>query len=225
MQRADWLKEKRHRCEVRMDTLFAADYDQHWGHINPTHRGFMQRFLRLCLPGGTVLDAACGTGKYWPMLLESNLRIYGIDQSSEMLKSAHAKFPDVPIEKLGLQDLRFADAFDGIICVDAMENICPEDWPLIMANFYRALKTGGPFYFTVEIIAEEELRAAVEAARRLNLPVVEGEYVMDEALTQEAGYHYYPPIDQARRWTEDARFTILDEAIGDGYYHFLVRKS
>jgi hypothetical protein len=49
------------------------------------------------------------------------------------------------------------------------------------------------------------------------LPLVEGEYTIG------GGYHYYPLIAQARQWTRDAGFTILDEAEGDGYHHFLVQ--
>ena len=48
MQRPDWLKEKRRRCEERMDTIFAPIYDQDWGsYINDTHRRFLDRFLNL----------------------------------------------------------------------------------------------------------------------------------------------------------------------------------
>jgi hypothetical protein len=71
MDRPAWLREKRRISETRYDTLHAATYDQNWGHINPSHRSFLQRFLDLCPPECTILDAACGTGKYWPLILES----------------------------------------------------------------------------------------------------------------------------------------------------------
>lgn len=62
--RTEWLREKRVRCEERMDTLFAPQYDAHWGHINATHHRMLGQFLDQCPPGGLILDAACGTGKY-----------------------------------------------------------------------------------------------------------------------------------------------------------------
>jgi hypothetical protein len=51
MERSDWLKEKRRVSEVRYDTLHAGSYDQNWGHMYPTHKSFLQRFLVLCQPG------------------------------------------------------------------------------------------------------------------------------------------------------------------------------
>jgi len=81
MNRASWLREKRRLSEFRYDTLHASSYDQNWGHINVSHRSFLQHFLAHCPPNCTILDAACGTGKYWPLILESGRAIVGIDQS------------------------------------------------------------------------------------------------------------------------------------------------
>jgi cyclopropane fatty-acyl-phospholipid synthase-like methyltransferase len=153
------------------------------------------------------------------MILESRRAVHGIDQSQQILLRASAKFPDVPVEKLGLQEIRFVEAFDGIICMDAMEFVFPEDWPRVVENFHRALKPSGHLYFTVELIDEAELRASMEAARANDLPIVEGE------LAHGDGYHYYPKIEQVRVWTEAAQLVILEEAVGDDYHHFLTRKA
>jgi SAM-dependent methyltransferase len=204
--------------EVRMDTLFARDYDEHWGSIDTTHHEMLNRFLNLCLPQGTILDAACGTGKYWSIILASGRSVVGIDQSQQMLLKAQAKHPTVQVAKLGLQEMHFAGAFDGMICVDAMECVFPEDWPLVLANFHRALKIKAHLYFTVEITSEEDLRSAYMAGKQLGLPLVEGEHA------HEGGYHYYPSLEQVRQWTQEAAFDILAEAEEDEYHHFLVRK-
>jgi 2-polyprenyl-3-methyl-5-hydroxy-6-metoxy-1,4-benzoquinol methylase len=219
MDRQAWIKQKRRRSEERMDTLFAPTYDEHWGNYNnDSHRAMLGRFLALCPPAANILDAACGTGKYWPMIFESGRAVRGIDQAQQMLVVASAKFPDVPVEKLGLQEISFAEAFDGIICMDAMEFVFPENWPLVVGNFYRALKPQGHLYFTVELIDEAELRASMDAARAQGLPIVDGEFA------HEDGYHFYPAIEQVRSWVEAAGFAILEEAVGDDYHHFLMRK-
>jgi SAM-dependent methyltransferase len=218
MDRSVWLREKRRMTEVRIDTLFARDYDEHWGSIDSKHREMLNRFLNLCPPHGTILDAACGTGKYWSIILASGRSVVGIDQSQRMLLKAQAKHPTVQVEKLGLQEMHFTGAFDGIICVDAMEYVFPEDWPLVLANFHRALKIKEYLYFTVEITSEEDLRSAYLAGKQLGLPLVEGEHA------HEGGYHYYPSLEQVRQWTQEAEFDILAEAEEDEYSHFLVRK-
>lgn len=85
------------------------------------------------------------------MLQQAGAQIVGVDQSGGMLRQASTKFPEVPVQKIGLQELGFADEFDGAICVDAMENVFPEDWPVVLANLIRAVRTGGPVYLTVEL--------------------------------------------------------------------------
>jgi ubiquinone/menaquinone biosynthesis C-methylase UbiE len=152
MNRSDFLNEKRRMTEVRMDTLFAPIYDENWGAvIEPTHQQWFQRFLSLCPPQATVLDAACGTGKYWPIILASGRSIFGIDQSQGMLARATQKFQAVPVTKMGLQEMSYDAAFQGSICMDAMEFVFPEDWPRVLHNFYQALTPQACFYFTVEI--------------------------------------------------------------------------
>jgi ubiquinone/menaquinone biosynthesis C-methylase UbiE len=139
-----------------------------------------------------------------------------------MLERAKTKFPTVEFEKLGLQEMTYQALFDGAICMDAMENVPPEDWTLVLGNFHRALKPRGYFYFTVETIEnadETEIQQAFERAQRAGLPVVYGEYPDEEV------YHYHPTGQQVREWTQQAGFEILKD--GDGeiwYYHILVRK-
>ncbi len=219
MERSTWLKEKRQIVETRYDTLHAGTYDQNWGHIYDTHRLFLQRFLTLCPPGCTILDAACGTGKYWSLILESGRSVAGIDQSQQMVSRAKSKFPDVRTEKMGLQEMDFIEAFDGIICVDAMEFVAPEDWPVILNNFHRALKGNGHLYFTVELIDAQQRAQVYRESLKQGLPVVEGE----DAL--EGSYHYYPALEQVRMWMSQTSFSVIEEGTGDDYHHFLARRA
>src|SRR5580700_9911114 len=78
MDRDQWRRERRLWNEVRMDTIDARHYDEHWGgYINPTHRAMVEHFFDLCPAGSQILDAACGTGKYWPLLLERGFSVTG----------------------------------------------------------------------------------------------------------------------------------------------------
>ncbi len=219
MERAAWLQEKRRLAEERYDTLHAPNYDEQWGQINETHRMMLGHFLTMCHAPGKILDAACGTGKYWPMLNAEGWAIQGIDQSQQMLNKAKEQFPDIPTEKMGLQDIPYTDLFDGIIGIDAMEKVFPEDWQVVLSNFHRALKDHGPLYFTVELASEAAIRQAYQVGEAQGLPIVLGEWA------HEGGYHYYPPIEQVRAWAFAAGFSIIEEATGDGYEHFLVRKQ
>jgi hypothetical protein len=107
--------------------------------------------------------------------------------------------------------------------MDAIENVCPEDWPLVLGNFHRALKAGGCLYFTAETMEnadEAEIRQAFERSRQAGLPVVYGEWPDEDGV-----YHYHPTNQQVKDWTHQAGFEILKEANGEiWYYHILVRK-
>ena len=218
MDRRAWVTERRRIHEHRMDQMFAPIYDEEWGReISQSHQHMVEEFLSLLPPQACILDAACGTGKYWPLLLRDGRSVVGVDQSAGMLERARVKFPCVACRKLGLQELPFAGEFDGITCIDAMENVAPEDWMPVLGNFAAALRSGGTLYLTVEL-APDDLPAVQEAARHAGLPVVDGEYVTE-------WYHYYPSLDQVRQCLRDSGFQILRDAIGDEYAHFISRRQ
>ena len=229
MERSTWLKEKRRISEEQEDTIYAPISDELWGAIPSTHEQFFSRFLDLCPPSGLILDAPCGTGRFWPMILASGRTVFGIDQSRGMLARAQAKFPDVPIEKMGLQEMPYREAFDAAVCMDALEGLPPEDWPLVLRNLQRALKPAGHFYFTVELAAEQDIADAFAEGRKAGLPVVYGEMAQDGGYhadwAQDGYYHYYPKMEQVREWARQAGFHLIDDAPGDEYHHFLAQKD
>ena len=220
VDREAWLRERRRTAEERHDTIHAFTYDDQYGEIGPTHRRFVADLLERCRPGGTVLDAACGTGKYFAMVLDAGRRVVGTDQSTGMLARARARFPGVPLERVGLQELAFDGQFDAVMCIDAMENIPPEDWPRVVANLRRALRPGGHLYLTVEQVDDEELDRELADATARGLPVVRGEESRD-------GYHYYPSREQVGHWMEEGMLVVVaeDYSPGDGYgyLHLLAR--
>jgi cyclopropane fatty-acyl-phospholipid synthase-like methyltransferase len=224
MDRSTWLKEMRDDCEAKYDTRWASQYSEKWGlYSNITHLQFLEELLSLLPQSSTILDAPCGAGRYLPYLLEKKHAVIAIDQSQGMLARAQEKFPEVQFEKIGLQEMNFREVFDGAICIDAMENVSPEDWPGVLSNFHRALKRQGVLYFTAETIEmadENEIKQAYEKALRDGLPVVYGE------CPDEGVYHYHPTNQQVREWVKQAGFEFLKEGNGElWYYHILLRKA
>ena len=100
--RRAFLDERRASSARRYTEVHSEHFDDEWGEVLPTHARFVDRFVGLVPVGGAVLDAACGTGKYWPMLLAAGLAVTGIDQSTGMLAQATAKHPGVPTHRLAL---------------------------------------------------------------------------------------------------------------------------
>ena len=236
MERAEWLQQMRDKVEALYDHLSPGYWSKFGLYPNETHREYVQKFLELVPPRSTLLSAACGAGRYDGMLLEAGHSVVGIDQSAEMLARAREHFPKARYEKLSLQDMAFREAFDGATCIDAMEHICPEDWPGIMRGFWETLKPDGVLYVTVVLAKADGLKKAYERATEQGLPVVLGELAdeVDEAFARalalpadeadEAAYHFCPPLEQVRAWIEQAGLVIEKEGTGNWYAHFVVRK-
>jgi SAM-dependent methyltransferase len=240
MERAEWLRQMRNKAEALYDH-FSPEYWVNFGlYANETHREYVQKLLGRVAPHSTLLSAACGAGRYDGMLLEAGHSVVGIDQSAGMLARAREHFPEARYEKMGLQEMDFREAFDGAICIDAMEHVSPEDWPGILRGFREALRPGGALYFTVDLADADEVEKAYERAKALGLPVVFGEVVdgVDEAYEEvitlgeplsggradAAVYHYHPSLEQVRAWIGQMGLTIEEEATGNGYEHFLASR-
>jgi SAM-dependent methyltransferase len=218
VDRAEWLAEMRRRKVERFDTLHAATYDDDWGAVPATHATFVARFLDAVPPTGRVLDVACGTGRLFPAVLATGRQVDGVDASAQMLAQARRKHPDVPTSVQRLTDLTVSEPYDGVMCVDALENLPPEDWPDALAALRRAVRDGGPVYLTVEVEDPAAVERGNAEARAAGLPVVEG-----EVADTDGGYHYYPARPQVLDWLAEAGLDVTEQADGDYYWHLLCR--
>ena len=205
-------------------TRDAPAYDDY--PISGLHRKCVDAVVDACPPDGVVLDIPCGTGRYFELVTGRGRRVVGADQSRGMVERARSLGIAESVEQVGLQELDLPDAFDGVMCIDAMEHVAPEDWPVVTRNLSRALRPAGLLYLTLEIIQDQEqsTERAYRAAVAQGLPAVRGEDVGDDT----GGYHFYAPPEQVAGWLAAAGLeTIFDEAeltyTDWGYRHLLVR--
>ncbi len=241
MERAEWLKRMRVMAEALYDH-FSPDYWVRFGQdVDEMHREYLQKFLRFVGQPGSILSAACGAGRFDGMLMEAGHSVVGTDQSAGMLARAREhfppeQFPRLRYEKIGLQEIDFHEEFDGVICMDAMEHICPEDWPGILRRFHAALKPDGYLYLTADMRDAAEIKAAYEHALAMGLPVIYGEIADEvEAAAQRAletgevvdqcVYHFSPSLEQIQAWLEQAGLKIVESGTESEYHHILARKE
>ena len=221
MDRQAWLAQRRaavvagYDAEAATydDNLYPADIQQEW----------VTRVLRLIPRGSAVLDAPCGTGRYFAIVRATGRHVVGIDQSAGMLAVAERRGLADRLVHVGLQELAIEHAFDGSVTVDAMENVPPEDWPLVLRNLHRAVRPGGHLYLTVEEQPDAFVADAYAKLQRRGVPSVLGEVVEGDV----AGYHYYPGRARVMSWIADEGLAVVDEDFdqqeGWGYRHLLVR--
>ncbi|SRR5216683_133226 len=223
MDRLTWLGQ-RHAAVLACYDAEAPAYDD-LGYPAETQERWVARLLRACPAASVVLDAPCGTGRYFPMVAAAGHRVVGIDQSAGMVAQARARGIAIALDQVRLQKLSYAGEFGAVMTIDAMENVPPEDWPLVLANLHRAMRPGGFLYLTVEEVAEPVIEEAFAALTERGLPAVRGEVVDGNV----AGYHYYPGRDQVTGWLDAAGLLIIDEDFaqedGWGYRHFLLQSA
>lgn len=241
-ERAGWLIHIRKTLQDLYDAIAPEYWIKYGFYNNETHLAFLEKLLESVPPESRLLSAACGAGRYDGMLAAAGHRVLGIDQSEGMLRRAREMVPGVEYRRLGLQEMEFDAAFEGIVCLDAMENIPPEDWAGILTRFSRALKPGGCVYFTLERPdSAAEIQESFERAKAKGLPVVYGEVadMVEEAVAEilalipgqipdellgKAAYHYYPAAGQVLAWLTRAGFQVTSQGSGLWYDHFLAKK-
>ena len=102
--------------------------------------------------GKSILDAACGPGKYAEILLSKGATLTGFDISRKMVELAKERNGDrcnffihdlsQPLEMLK------NETFDIVLCALALQYV--EDWSLPMQEFHRVLRPQGRLIISIE---------------------------------------------------------------------------
>jgi cyclopropane fatty-acyl-phospholipid synthase-like methyltransferase len=221
MNRATWLAQRRAAVVASYDSD-ASEYDQ-LDYPTETQREWVVRLAQQLPVNSLVLDAPCGTGKYFSIVADAGHRVVGVDQSAGMLEQARALGIAASLEHVALQDLLYEHRFDAVLTIDAMENVPPDEWPVVLVNLHRAVRARGLLYMTVEETTDAEIDSAFAALSSEGAPAVRGEVIEGNV----AGYHYYPGRQRVLEWFAAEHLEVLQEAYkqedGWGYRHFLLR--
>ncbi len=135
---------------------YARIYDAVFGPI--LHPGRKQIIDALnCRPGETILEVGVGTGLSLP-LYPGNVKVTGIDISTEMLEKARARVDEGGLSQvqavleMDAEDLRFPDSnFDKVVAmyvvsvvsdpsrvVEEMRRVCKPGGEIFIVNHFRA---------------------------------------------------------------------------------------
>ena len=100
----------------------------------------------------SILDAACGPGKYAEILLSKKAQVTGFDSSSEMIKFAKQRNQNQGtffVHDLSEPLTMIPDSsFDFVLCALAFHYL--EDWNITIQEFHRVLKTNGQLIISIE---------------------------------------------------------------------------
>ena len=148
----------------------------------PNHRRLWTMLRSICLSfptPTTVLDAGCGTGRYFHCL-ENVKHLVGVDVSPDMLKAAEDPVlsQQITVRRIDLScenifRASFAPAtFDFIYSLGMFGNGCPVTTQ-ICERFFAWLKPGGKLFFDALSVTNLPLRLRLRhSARRLTRAVL-----------------------------------------------------
>lgn len=189
----------------------SREFDPRWEAISPGHRQVLTRFLSRLGPGASILDAGCGTGKYWPVFAEAGLAVTGVDRSASMLKCAGEKLPDAGLVCSPLQAYRPPPgSFDAVWCSDVMECLPPGDWPGVLSCLVASLRPGGLIMVSFEAPGPLRLRLRHYLAGRHQ---------------RSAGHSPLSAGGWLRRVLRRLPVRTIDWQVGDGYRFWLASRK
>src|SRR5688572_13859464 len=87
---------------------------------------WLDRFLDLITPGGTVLDIGCGMGE--PIaryILERGYSVVGVDSSRSMIAICRQRFPEAEWIVGDMRLLELGRIFDGVLAWDSFFHLSP----------------------------------------------------------------------------------------------------
>jgi SAM-dependent methyltransferase len=104
---------------------------------------------------GRVADAGCGDGRVLGLLRDRGYQdLTGIDYSERALAAAKEVVPGIKTVMADLKSIPLPEgSFDGIVCIETIEHIPPDELPAVTSELARVLVPGGTLVITVPALA------------------------------------------------------------------------
>jgi SAM-dependent methyltransferase len=91
-------------------------------------RPWLQRFLELAPPAGSILDIGCGSGEpIAGFFVRAGYRVHGVDSSPAMIAFCKERFPDSAWDVADMRTLSLGRTFDGILAWDSFFHLSRDD--------------------------------------------------------------------------------------------------
>ena len=129
------------------------------GTVSVDFKETQDKFLQL-LPGKTILDFGCGSGRDTKYFLESGFDVTATDGSEELCKSASA-YTGIQVKHMLFQDLNEADIYDGIWACSSILHLSKDDLRIVINKMSKALKPNGIIYTSFKYVNFEGERNGI----------------------------------------------------------------
>lgn len=112
-------------------------------------------YLSYAEKGKAILEALCGSGRFFVPFIERGFDIEGLDNSAEMLGKLKEKVPDAKVTQCNVEDYQSDEKFDYIFISSGSVSLFTDmdSCKSILAKMKSLLKEGGKFVFAVDTVA------------------------------------------------------------------------
>jgi len=101
-------------------------------------------------PGGTVLDAGCGSGRDALAFVREGYDVTAIDGSAEMVRLS-TRHTGLAVRLMSFDEIDWREAFDGVWACASLLHVPPDALPGVIGRIRRALKPGGVFFSSFKL--------------------------------------------------------------------------
>ena len=99
-----------------------------------------------------ILDVGCGAGNNCRFLYKKGFNVMGIDISSEMLKFARSKSPEISFYQMDMRKFFFKPfSFDALLCTFSIIYMEKQQAYDVIKKFHDMLKSDGLLYLAVHL--------------------------------------------------------------------------
>ena len=116
---------------------------------NLFERSWLEKFLALLPPGGSILDIGCGSAE--PVarhFIEAGYDLTGVDSSPAMIKLCRRRFPDRTWVVADMRTLSLDRRFDGVLAWDSFFHLRPDDQRAMIPIFQAHAAPKAALMFT-----------------------------------------------------------------------------
>jgi len=112
-------------------------------------KSWLDQFLRLVPPGGSILDIGCGSAEpIARFFIEQGYEVTGADSSPSLIDICKRRFPKQHWMVADMRDLCLGARFNGIIAWDSFFHLCPKDQRRMFPLFRKHSAPNGALLFT-----------------------------------------------------------------------------
>jgi cyclopropane fatty-acyl-phospholipid synthase-like methyltransferase len=126
--------------------LSATKYRNKFENYAP-YRSCIEKFISLLPPNSRILDAGCGPGINAKRFVEHNLKVTGIDFSTEMIKLAKENCPEGKFIAADLKDISFDVKYDAVCASFVIVHMTDAETDLFLGKLPHLLTGKKPMLY------------------------------------------------------------------------------